>query len=102
MIHREHVHFRVLMESFDSGSSEHTVLGHGGSVAAGDVIETTYRGNPERWRVRSITRDDSLTTWCATVTAVPVLRVVGEAEVIPFPVPPRAAITQSSVIPFGR
>ncbi|MCJ2040829.1 hypothetical protein MKK55_18015 [Methylobacterium sp. J-059] len=77
MIHRENRDFSVVCEGFSSGAIEHTVHGLGGAaIEAGHVIETLYRGRPERWRVRSITREEGVTLWAATVVPAPALRLV--------------------------
>ena len=75
-VHVEHRDFRVLMESFHSGMPAHTVLGIGGAIQPGDLIETHYRGTPERWRVRGVSFEDSDTVWSATVVPAPVLKLV--------------------------
>lgn len=71
-IHREHRDFSVLMETVDQGQPERTVLGRGGAIRPGHVIEMVYRGLPERGRVRSIEATD-YGTWRAVVTPIPVL-----------------------------
>ncbi|ARO54126.1 hypothetical protein B2G69_08180 [Methylorubrum zatmanii] len=77
MTHVEFRDFTVVYESVKSTPDEHIVMGRGGdAIAPGDVIETRYRDQPERHRVRSISREEGLTMWAATVVPAPTLRLV--------------------------
>ena len=74
--HREPRDFSVLLETCDVGQPVRCVLGRVAGIQPGHVIETRWRGQPERHRIRSISRDLEHGTWCATVTPAPNLSVV--------------------------
>ncbi|MGU3362303.1 hypothetical protein ACLBWX_18405 [Methylobacterium sp. M6A4_1b] len=77
MMHREKRDFTVLIEHFDSGSDEHDILGCGGDgIEVRHTLLTTHEGVPERWAVRSITRNAEQKTWSATVVPAPALTAV--------------------------
>lgn len=78
-LHREPRDFSVLMETMDIGQPERVVLGRGAAIQAGHVIQTLYRGLPERWRVRTIEATD-YGTWRAVVAPVPVFSIIPGAR----------------------